>query len=146
MYLGLDRMPWFDIENELHDFPKPLKASYEENSLAFEPPCLVSYNLAREIHRFSEDKDEIIKISTSYIDDDRFLGVDLCEGYLSFVRSGIFSHRFSNLPYTSVSVNSQGLLNRGDIEAYIENYRALANIYDMEAISISMKVWYIYKS
>lgn len=138
-YAGIDRMAWFDIDEEYYSKELPddilqLRNELDKNKLNYTDfKLMLDFKNAKKLLEYSNKRQIINELVTicsekiGSIDDgvsfeinSELLGVDLyCHGYGSIVREGIFTkpELFTDF---SDRLNAHGLFNSDD--AIIDNY------------------------
>lgn len=151
-YAGIDRMPWFDLDEKYYSgaLSKEVREELEKihrNISNYGLPVSNELNLATmllELSNQDSDANELVflckrgeklpSISGFELSD---LGVDLyVDGYGSIIRNGFFSHNDSELiKVYEQHLNPSGIFNNNDegiIEQYVKAYKQSESVEPVE--------------
>lgn len=154
-YAGIDRMPWFDIDEDYYSKELPddillLRNELENNKWDFTDFKLMpDLEKANKLLEYSNKKQRINELIAVYSEkigliedidffkvDTEWLGVDIyCHGYGSLIREGIFTKPDLFADYSG-KLNTYGLFNSDivSINQYIDLYIECSAENDIEPI------------
>ncbi len=160
IYSGVDRMPWFDLDEDFYggSLPEELVAIRKElkdkNCDYTDFQVVRDFDKAKKILEYSNKNKSINELTAIYSKkiervkgafkcdtNIAWLGIDLyCHGYGSIVREGIFK-RPELFPSHKYELNKIGLFNKDSelLEKYIKDYIICSKDNSIESINGALK-------